>query len=131
MSGTLEETLARTENEKMEAVLRDCEINLNSITVVSTLRLNSIPQFNRGDLYITEGRDFTVREYEQVAPVCILSEKLAQLNGISIGDTVPLSLFEAGIFSWENEWSRHKFDSWRFDDVLSEEREYKLSLIHI
>ena len=126
MSGTLEETLARPENERMAVSLRDCEISLNSITVISTLRLNSIPQFNRGDLYITEGRDFTAREYEQVAPVCIMSEKLAQLNGVSVGDTVPLSLFEAKISPWENEWSRDKFDSRRFDDVLSEEREYKV-----
>lgn len=128
MSGTLEETLARPENERMAVSLRDCEISLNSITVISTLRLNSIPQFNQGDLYITEGRDFTAREYEQVAPVCIMSEKLAQLNDVSVGDTIRFSLFDAGRISGgaiRSEWSRPTYKSGRTGE-LSEEREYKV-----
>lgn len=128
--GTMEETLAEIGEDGRTAgeCLRDCEISLNSITVISTLRLNSIPQFNRGDLYITEGRDFTAREYEQVAPVCIMSEKLAQLNGVSVGDTIRFSLFDAGTISEgaiHNEWNRLTYKS-GWTGELSEEQEYKV-----
>ncbi|MGN0800858.1 MAG: ABC transporter permease [Christensenellales bacterium] len=92
--GTLEETLAGPDGALMEERMRKAEIGQNSVTVFATQRLNGFVQFNRNDLYITAGRDFTAEEHAEGAPVCVISEKLAQLNGLSVGDTVPFSLYE-------------------------------------
>ena len=110
--------------------MREVEIDNNSITVIPTLRLNSILQFNQNDLYITAGRDFTAEEHAEGAPVCVISEKLAQLNGLSVGDTLPLSLFVVGVSESPdnkytcNDWHRSSFESEYME--LGEEREYTI-----
>ena len=135
MAGTLEETLAGPDGVLPDGVpmaerMREVEIDNDSITVIPTLRLNSILQFNQNDLYITAGRDFTAEEHAEGAPVCVISEKLAQLNGLSVGDTLPLSLFVVGVSEAPdnkytcNEWHRSSFESEYME--LGEEREYTI-----
>ena len=114
----------------MRERLHEVDITLNSVSVISTQKLNSILQFNRGNLYITEGRDFTVQEHADVAPVCIMSVELAQLNGLSIGDTVPISLYPASYIKGnidkpeDNSWFRFGYES-KYSD-LQKERKYTI-----
>jgi len=43
---------------------------------------------------VTEGRDFTKTETEEGARVCIISAELAKVNGLSVGDSIPFSLYD-------------------------------------
>ena len=130
MAETLEKTLVGLDGERMRERLHEVDITLNSVSVISTQKLNSILQFNRGNLYITEGRDFTVQEHADVAPVCIMSVELAQLNGLSIGDTVPISLYPASYIKGnidkpeDNSWFRFGYES-KYSD-LQKERKYTI-----
>ena len=127
--GTLEETLAGPDGALMEERMRKAEIGQNSVTVFATQRLNGFVQFNRNDLYITAGRDFTAEEHAEGAPVCVISEKLAQLNGLSVGDTVPFSLYE--VFASCDTYNSNIDNKWyRVTSVdpieLQPEREYTI-----
>ncbi len=112
LDGSLDEALTGENGEWLKSRIRDCEISNRSVTVIGTERLNGILLFNQGDLYITQGRDFTAQEYAQNVPVCIMSEKLAQMNNISIGSTLDVQLYQtywSGV-SDEPVWQRETFD---------------------
>ena len=48
--------------------------------------------FQQKAVQLSQGRSFTPEELSSGARVCMLSEKLAKLEGIALGDAVPLSL---------------------------------------
>ena len=43
---------------------------------------------------VTQGRSFSQSEYDSGAAVCLISESLARENGLNVGDSLPLSLYE-------------------------------------
>lgn len=79
------------------------EINNHSFPVIATGNLRSIAQFGIQDALLTDGRMFTAEEYEQGAPVCVLSESLAVQNGLEVGDCINLQYYEAdGRLPWQS-----------------------------
>ena len=126
MTGTLEEMLAGENGTWLQGLIRECEVSNNSITVIATERLNSILPFNQRELGITQGRDFTAKEYAEGAPVCILSELLAQMNGLTIGDTLTMELYRYDVneVPGETAWSRSPFDI--HSQTLETPREYTI-----
>lgn len=129
MTGTLEEALEGEDGEEIARLMRGCEIALNSITVIATERINGILPFNKGDLYITEGRAFTVQEAAAGAPVCVMSEKLAQMNGLSVGDTISIELYEAYAGVYQNDRGRYEWcrsNTSVFDSALEEAQELEI-----
>ena len=54
-----------------------------------------LPPFINGTAYILEGEDITAEEYAKGEKVCLVSQKFAKNNTLSLGDTVRLPLFYA------------------------------------
>ncbi len=54
-----------------------------------------LPSFFNGTAYILEGEDITAEEYEIGERVCLISQKFANNNTLSPGDTVRIPLFYA------------------------------------
>ena len=129
IDGTLQETLQGESGARIAQLMRGCEIANNSITVLSTERLNGILPFNHGELYLIQGRDFTAQEYADGASVCIMSEKLAEMNGLSIGDTISVELYQTSASVYESEagtyeWNRIVYND--FDGPFDQNMELKI-----
>ena len=54
-----------------------------------------LPSFHDRTVYVREGRTFSAEEFESGAAVCLISADFANLNGLHVGDTLPLALLYA------------------------------------
>lgn len=101
-NGTVEELRADTE---WGQIAREYEAALHSFPVLGTDHLESMYSFVKNEAVITEGRTFTQKEYETGAKVLILDEGVAKNAGLSVGDTVTLTQFQAAVGGPEGNWS--------------------------
>ena len=90
---TVEAFLESEEGKLWAEALRDIEINSHAFPVIGVEELGFLPDFLNNAARISQGRDFTRQEQEKGERVCILSETLAQQNGIAVGDTVSLQTY--------------------------------------
>ena len=67
----------------------------SSLNAITTNDLAAMRPFHSGGVRIAEGRAFTEEEYASGAKVCLVSDYIAELNGWQVGDTLPLSFYEA------------------------------------
>lgn len=74
-------------------VVETADMTNHSFPVLGTDYVERMFEFHMGELYLTDGRSFTKQEYDSGEEVCILSEQAAQINGLSVGDKIPLSFF--------------------------------------
>ena len=58
--------------------------------------LDRVKYFTDGLAYITEGRSFTQAELDDGAKVCLMHVELASANGLNVGDSISLDVYEAG-----------------------------------
>ena len=65
-------------------------IHHHSFAVIGVQKLAYIAEFAREQARITQGRDFTKEEIDAAAPVCVISESLAKINGLNIGDRIDM-----------------------------------------
>lgn len=93
LTGTVEEFLDSPEGELWRVAMDDMQINNHAFPVLAVEHLGSMVQFARQETFISQGRSFNSREYEKGARVCILSETLAAVNNLSVGDKIPLALY--------------------------------------
>ena len=63
--------------------------NLHTSEVVYTSDMNLIHKFKSGDMFIADGR--ALEENEQ-SEVCVIGANFAELNGLSVGDSITLDL---------------------------------------
>jgi hypothetical protein len=89
----LDEVLASEKGIVVQTMLDFAKINHNSLLVLTTNDLNSLPRFNQRTARITDGRSFTNREISAGARVCIISSQLAEINDLKIGDILELQMF--------------------------------------
>lgn len=82
------------ENTLWSETLTNIRVNARSFPVIGTNYLVSVPAFAQENARITQGRDFSEEEITSGAKVCILSEKLAQQNGIAVGDILTFNYYE-------------------------------------
>ncbi len=85
-----------------EEILPICQLNYASATVILTDDINSMYAFNTGETSLLEGRFFTEEEYRSGAPVCMVSAAYAQVNGLQLGDTLPIGLYRATYMEYTN-----------------------------
>ena len=78
-----------------ELILPKAEICYHSVVAVGTDCVESIPAFNLDQVTIIKGETITEEQYKQGEQVCLISEELAELNGLSVGDVIPLGLYPA------------------------------------
>ncbi len=88
LEGTAEEFLASEDGQLWREYLEYTGINHHAFPIIGVEQLGYIAEFARGNARILEGRDFTQEELETGAKVCVISEGLAQINGLEVGDTV-------------------------------------------
>lgn len=93
--------LASEEGAEWREQIENIEINEHAFPVIGVQKLGYITDFAREDARIVEGRDFTAKELEGGANVCVISETLAAMNGISVGDTIDLNYY---LYDWSVEY---------------------------
>ena len=93
--------LASAEGAKWREQIENIEINEHAFPVIGVQKLGYITDFAREDVRIIEGRDFTAKELEGGANVCVISETLAAINGISVGDTIDMNYY---LYDWSVEY---------------------------
>lgn len=91
LTGTAEEFLATEEGTIWRQALEETEINNHAFPVLTVDKAGYIGDFAREQINLTQGRDFTDEDSETGARVCILSETVANLNGLKLGDTITLN----------------------------------------
>ncbi len=64
-----------------------------SFWVTTTNDMESIPAWYAGGMYLNEGRMITEEEYASGARVCMVSARMAQQQGWSVGDTLDMNLY--------------------------------------
>lgn len=94
LTGTAEEFLASEESALWHTVMEESEINNSSVPVIGVEKLGYLADFARNLVRITEGRDFTDEELADGTRVCVISETLAQMNGLEVGDPLPLQFYD-------------------------------------
>ena len=93
--------LASDVGAEWREAIENISINEHAFPVIGVEKLGYITDFAREDARIVEGRDFTAKELEGGAKVCIISETLAAMNGISVGDTIDMNYY---IYDWSVEY---------------------------
>lgn len=93
LEGTAEAYLASDEAALWQRALDGLKINIHGFPVMAVDKLGYQVTFARGDTRITQGRDFTEEERTAASKVCVISETLATLNGLSVGDTIDLQTY--------------------------------------
>ena len=91
LTGTAEEFLASEEGALWRQILEETEINNHAFPVLTVDKAGYIGDFAREQIKLTQGRDFTEEDSENGARVCILSETVAQLNGLKLDDTITMN----------------------------------------
>lgn len=91
LTGTAEEFLASEEGALWRQALEETEINNHAFPVLTVDKAGYIGDFAREQIKLTQGRDFTEEDSETGARVCILSETVANLNGLGLGDTITMN----------------------------------------
>ncbi len=91
VEGSPEDFLADPENSLWQEELRRWEIRQQVMSVFGTQKLESMYLFAAGECTMTQGRSFSSEDYEEGAPVCIISDLLAQNSGLEVGDTLQLT----------------------------------------
>lgn len=86
------ETGSLSERETYAAEAMRMAYRNNGLRVQMTGDLASYLPFQRAELTLTAGRLFTEEEYTAGARVCVISDRIADYLGVSVGETVPLSL---------------------------------------
>lgn len=94
LDGSVEDFLA--ENELWKDTLEYSAVNNHAFPVIGVEKLGYIADFARDLTRVTQGREFTREELESGAKVCIISETLAQMNGLRVGDTIDPQFYDSG-----------------------------------
>ncbi|MDF2845135.1 MAG: transporter permease subunit [Herbinix sp.] len=101
----------------------------NSVTVHATNNIKALLPFQQGSLYLMEGRNFTEEDYISGAKVCLMSEELADVLKVKIGDQINLSLaIQDGSAKKESFWSKKGFaykDSFTIVGLTNLQKEYR------
>ena len=79
-----------------DEIIPNFEINHESAAVILTDNLDTMYNFSIGDASILEGRKFAENEYHEGSNVCLVSASYAQLNNLSVGDTIKLDYYDTG-----------------------------------
>ncbi len=101
----------------------------NSVTVHATNNINALLPFQQGSLYLMEGRNFTEEDYISGAKVCLMSEELAGVLNVKIGDQINLSLaVQEGSAKKDSYWFKTGFaykDGFTIVGLTNLQKEYR------
>ena len=96
-TGSWETYLQTTEGAVWkEEIIPYFERNHCSVPVILTDNVETMYTFHSGDGTIMDGEFFCNEDYKNGSPVCMISVDYAQINDLSIGDTIHLEFYNAG-----------------------------------
>ncbi len=72
------------------------EMNHASVPVILTDNVESMYFFNSGDASILDGTLFEDVDYKNGNTICLVSASYAQVNNLSVGDTIKLDYYKTG-----------------------------------
>ena len=72
-------------------------VSYRTFPIIGVDDMMYLSQFVRGNAEIFDGENFTAEQVASGAKVCIISEMLAHINGISVGDKIDLSYYEKNL----------------------------------
>lgn len=93
LEDTAESYLASEAGAAWRQALEEMEINNHGFPVLAVDKLGYQVAFARGEARIVEGRDFTEAERINGSRVCVISESVAAVNSLSVGDTIDLQTY--------------------------------------
>lgn len=80
-----------------ENIIPWTSMNQSAVSVVLTDNIYDSFNFNAGKALVMEGRAFSEREYANGDDVCLVSAAFADINGVTVGDTVEIDYYDCGI----------------------------------
>jgi hypothetical protein len=95
LEGGLDEALASGQWAPVKEAVESINISAGSFQILTTNHPNSLFRFNQRRNIIAEGRLFSDREIRDGARVCLVSARFADHNGLSVGDVLPLEIYNA------------------------------------
>lgn len=93
LDGTVEDFLNSESNAAWRTAFEQSAINNQAFTVIGVDRMDYLADFSLRRSQIVKGRDFTEEERTGGSRVCIIHESLAEANGLKVGDTITLNLY--------------------------------------
>ena len=94
LEGTVEDFLESSQGELWKEMLENMGINNHCFPVIGVDSTDSLADFARRVAGIAQGRDFTEQELKNGEKVCMISDTVAEKNGLHIGDTLNLQYYE-------------------------------------
>lgn len=79
-----------------DEIIPTAMLNQQSATIILTDNIESMYLFNTREASILDGRYISSDEYATSAQVCLVSAAYATLNGLQVGDTISLDLYDSG-----------------------------------
>lgn len=95
LDGTAEDFLASEEGRLWQETLEQMQVSNHTFPIMGVDDLRLVGDFANQNTVISEGRYFTEEEIAAGAAVCVISDVVAQRNGLSLGDTVSAQCFLA------------------------------------
>ncbi len=86
------------QGQKWLAIVEGFRFANDLIPVIPTDSTHLIMPFYDGRCSVETGRDITETEYKEGAKVCLISDKFARNNGLSPGDTLPVTLYSSDYY---------------------------------
>ena len=94
LEGTAEDFLTSQEGALWAEALRNININSHAFPVIGISDLMDAADFAQGKADIVAGRGFSDEELENGAKVCLISQSLAERNGLNVGDAISFQFYE-------------------------------------
>lgn len=82
-----------------DEIIPAAQKNYSSAMLMLTDNVDSMYWFNTGEAAILDGRSIDPEEYAAGSDVCMISLTYAELNGLSVGDTLDMELYSISLFT--------------------------------
>lgn len=93
LDSPVEDFMQQEGNALWQRAAEEGKIRNRSFPVIGTDFLESMYLFQQSEAAVVSGRSFTEEEYGAGDKVCMISEIIAQANGVAVGDTISLQYF--------------------------------------
>lgn len=90
----LEDYLGSEAGRVWQEAIQNVSVNNQAFPVIGVDSLGYLADFLRGSAKVIAGRDFSDQELKSGAKLCIISDTLAEKNGITVGDSLSMQFYD-------------------------------------
>ncbi|MDO4754522.1 MAG: hypothetical protein Q4A41_05900 [Bacillota bacterium] len=80
-----------SDGTEWQKIRNNIDLSYTQVPVVGTNKLERMFEFHFGEMFISKGTGFSSKDYSTGNNVCVISQELAELNHLHLGDTIELS----------------------------------------